>query len=230
MSEDGAINPKAREIVLGTIRRSLGVNGQERPRRDAVSERMARHVVGITPERATRQGEERLALFKAMVEGSAATFERIPDSMAVPKAVADYLRARNLPSRVRMGTDPRLDRLPWDKTSLDIERGRAAGEDQAGVSHAFGAAAETGTLVMISGPDNPTTINFLPDHHLVVVDVRDIAGDYETVWTQLRARFGEGLMPRAVNWVTGPSRSADIEQKLLYGAHGPRSLHVMVVG
>ena len=89
--------------------------------------------------------------------------------------------------------------------------------------------AESGTLMMVSGPDNPTTLNFLPDTHIVVVDADDIAGDYETLWTRLRSAFGEGVMPRTVNLITGPSRSADIEQTLILGAHGPRRLHVVVV-
>ena len=42
--------------------------------------------------------------------------------------------------------------------------------------------------------------------------------------------YGKGQMPRTVNWITGPSRSADIEQTLLLGAHGPQRLHVIVVG
>jgi L-lactate dehydrogenase complex protein LldG len=95
------------------------------------------------------------------------------------------------------------------------------------VSHAFGGVAESGTLVLTSGRDNPTTLNFLPDTHIVVIDAKDIAGDYETLWARLR---GQGAMPRTVNWITGPSRSADIEQTLILGAHGPRRLHVMVVG
>ena len=81
----------------------------------------------------------------------------------------------------------------------------------------------------MSGPDNPTTLNFLPEHHVVVVSAKDIAGNYETVWDALRKKFGAEL-PRTVNWITGPSRSADIEQVHLHGAHGPKGLHVLVVG
>jgi L-lactate dehydrogenase complex protein LldG len=90
--------------------------------------------------------------------------------------------------------------------------------------------AESGTLALLSGPDNPTTLNFLPDTHIVVVDAGDIVGDYETVWRRLRERYGAGSMPRTVNFVTGPSRSADIEQTIILGAHGPRALHILVVG
>ena len=83
---------------------------------------------------------------------------------------------------------------------------------------------------MTSGADNPTTLNFLPETAIVVLDAADIAGDYETVWDRLLPPGGEGLLPQTVNLITGPSRSADIEQTLLLGAHGPRSLHIVVVG
>jgi L-lactate dehydrogenase complex protein LldG len=82
---------------------------------------------------------------------------------------------------------------------------------------------------MVSGPDNPSTLNFLPDNHIVVVSAKDVASDYEMVWAKVRFVYGKGAMPRTVNWITGPSRSGDIEQTLLLGAHGPRRLHILVV-
>jgi L-lactate dehydrogenase complex protein LldG len=114
--------------------------------------------------------------------------------------------------------------------ALEILHGPSDGNDESGLSHAFGAVAETGTLVLHSGGDNPTTVNFLPEHHLVVVDAKDVAGDLETVLARIRDKFGKGQMPRTLNMITGPSRSGDIEQKMLLGAHGPRALHIMVVG
>jgi L-lactate dehydrogenase complex protein LldG len=98
------------------------------------------------------------------------------------------------------------------------------------MSHALAGVAETGTLVLTSGPDNPTTINFLPETHIVAVRADDIVGDYESVWDAFRLRFGRGALPRTVNMITGPSRSGDIEQTILLGAHGPRRLHIVVVG
>jgi L-lactate dehydrogenase complex protein LldG len=128
-----------------------------------------------------------------------------------------------------MGEDPRLAAMPWSDTTLDLARGPSAGSDLNAVGHAYGAVAETGSLVMVSGPENPTTLNFLPDNHFIVVSAQDIAGDYEGAWDRLRVTFGKGEMPRTVNWITGPSRSGDIEQTMLLGAHGPRRLHVIVV-
>jgi L-lactate dehydrogenase complex protein LldG len=98
------------------------------------------------------------------------------------------------------------------------------------VAHADAGVAETGTLVLTSGQDNPTTLNFLPEVEIVVLTAADIAGDYETVWDRIRERYGRGTMPRTVNYVTGPSRSGDIEQTIILGAHGPRTLHIVVVG
>ena len=141
------------------------------------------------------------------------------------------LRAKNLPASVRLGADKRLAAMPWNQQrALELRQGRSDGHDEVGVSHAFGGIAETGTLVMTSGPDNPSTINFLPEHHIVVVDVDEIDGDMEAVLARVRKKFGRGRMPRTLNFITGPSRSGDIEQKIVLGAHGPRALHIIIVG
>jgi len=221
----------ARDLIFGSIRRSLGVSGKEATRRKTVSDRLAQHPAGIVPARGQLAAKDRLALFRTMVEAANGSVEEIADAGDVPSAVAALLRAHNLPMAVKRGADPGLGALPWERErTLEVSVGPSDGKDLVAVSHAFGAAAESGTLLLVSGPDNPTTLNFLPDTHIVVIDAKDVAGDYETLWRRLREKFGDGLMPRTVNFITGPSRSADIEQTLILGAHGPRRLHVMVVG
>jgi L-lactate dehydrogenase complex protein LldG len=220
----------ARELIFATMRRSLGVTGAEAPRRDAVAARLAGHPRGVVPARGQLPARERLDLFSRMLEAASGTTERVASAADIPAAVAAFLRGHNLQPRVRLGGDPRLD-VPWgNATALEILRGPSDRHDPAAVSHAFAAVAETGTVVLTSGPDNPTTLNFLPDVHIVVVAASDIGPDFETVMARLREHYGIGAMPRTVNMITGPSRSADIEQTLLLGAHGPRKLHVIVVG
>ena len=220
----------ARDAILGKLRRSLRVAGGDIARRSIVIARLEGAPRSVIPARGQLPPEERIALFGAMAEKVAATVARVADADAVPGAIAEYLRDRNLPATLRTGDDPYLASLEWSGTQIEVTRGRSDGDDPVGLSHAIAGVAETGTLVLTSGADNPTTINFLPETHIVVVRGEDIAGDYETVWDVIRARYGKGGMPRTVNMVTGPSRSADIEQTLLLGAHGPRRLHIVVVG
>jgi L-lactate dehydrogenase complex protein LldG len=219
----------AREQMFANIRAALGVTGHEAPRRKAVEDRLAQHPRGVIPSRGQGDATHRLAMFKEMVKAAAGSVEETTLA-EVPTAIASYLRNRNLPQQIAHGEDARFETMNWGTQPNMIRKtGPSDGRDPVAVSFAFAAVAETGTLVLTSGPDNPTTLNFLPDHHLVVLSARDIAGDYETAFDALRARYGTGTMPRTVNWITGPSRSADIEQTLILGAHGPRSLHVIVV-
>jgi L-lactate dehydrogenase complex protein LldG len=220
-----------RDIIMGSVRRSLGVSGTEAPRRLEVATRLAGHLPGIVPKRAQLPPAERASLFVRMVEAAAGTAEWTPDPAGIPAAVAAFLRGLNLPLGIRHGDDPLLASVRWESAgTLEVRRGPSDGRDLAAVSHAFAGVAETGTLVLTSGADNPTTLNFLPDVHIVIVAASDVVADFETVTARLRERFGAGSMPRAVNLITGPSRSADIEQTLILGAHGPRKLHVILVG
>lgn len=221
----------SRETVFASVRRALGVNSRELPRVQEVEARLAGHPRGLIPARAQLAPAQRIDLFKEMVLAAAASLDHLASPEEVPGAIVAYLRVRNLPSTLLRGADARLGNLPWHlEPQLDVWIGPSDGRQLVGLSHAYAGVAESGTLVMLSGPDNPSTLNLLPDHHLVLLDANDLAGDYESVWDRLRGLYGEGEMPRTVNWITGPSRSADIEQTLLLGAHGPRSLHVLLVG
>jgi len=220
----------ARDEVLATIRRSLGVNGKEAPRRAAVDERMARAPRGVIPARGQLARADMIALFRDEAEKVHATVAEVASHADATGEIARYLRDNNLPATLRMGADARLAALDFSATSISPSRGASEGDDLNALSHAFCAVAETGTLLLTAGADNPTTLNFLPDNHIVLLDADDLVGDYESAIALVRARYGKGEMPRVVNFVTGPSRSGDIEQKLLLGAHGPRRLHVVVVG
>jgi L-lactate dehydrogenase complex protein LldG len=109
---------------------------------------------------------------------------------------------------------------------LRIHRGRAEAEDKVSLTSCHAAIAESGTLMLISGPRNPTTLNFLPDTHIVVVHREQVVAVYEDGLDRLRT---SGKLPRVINFITGPSRTADIEQHIELGAHGPRRLHIVLV-
>lgn len=222
--------PGLRDVVLGRVRAALGSAADDADRRTTVAERLRRHEANLVPARANQPHAALLDLFVDMLRTQGTDVTRLACADEIPDHIADYLRDHNLPARLRMGSDPLLSRLPWDRTPT-IERvaGRAEGDDTAALSRAIVGAAETGTLLLVSGPENPTTLNFLPDTHIAVIKARDVVGAYEEAWERVRAACDGGGLPRTVNLISGPSRTADIEQTIIMGAHGPRRLHVIVI-
>ena len=168
----------ARDEIFASFRRSLGVGPVDAPRRDTVAARLAQAPVGIVPRRGQGEAAERLATFKSEAERVQATVAEVATAADVPAEIARFLRENNLPATLRFGDDARLAEMPWAATALEIARGPSEGDDLNAVSAAFAAVAETGTLALVSGPDNPTTLNFLPDNHFVVVFAEDLVADY----------------------------------------------------
>lgn len=227
---DARSNTAARDAIFGKIRTSLGAKSGDG--RQALTEaRIAAHARHLTPARALQSPEALRAHFTDYLTRGMATVVDVPGFDGVPTAIAAYIRDHNKPARIRMGADPRLAALPWD-TAPALERlsGRALPDDEVSLSFAVAAAAETGTLVLASGADNPVTLNYLPETHLVVLDASTLVGPYEDAFNIVRAKFGTGIMPRTLNLVSGPSRTSDIGGKTVMGAHGPRHLAVFVVG
>ena len=226
-----------RDGILDGIRRSQGRSGPIDDARAAeLRARMAKPTRNLLPERANLPPSALIDLFQTMAEDVFATVDRVADMAAVPGALTDYLKRENLPAQVVMAPDPSLDSASWDSQPLlEIRRGVPQESDMVSVTSASAAVAETGTLAMFSGPDHPSTLNFLPETHVVVLPASRVAKNYEDVWDVIRERAGDQengsgtMMPRTMNFITGPSRSGDIEQTLLLGAHGPRRLHIILV-
>jgi len=214
-----------RSEILGKIRDSIGGTDE---RRKVTSERMGKSSRGITPYD-LKNNKDTFELFKEKLAASLASFDECKPSEVEGKII-DFLRRQNAPLSFRMGESPELDKYNLGKNKLlEVKHGKSDGNDLASVSTAFCGVAETGTLALTSGSENPTTLNFLPENHIVIMRKSDVIGHQEDVWTKLREAYGEQVMPRTVNFITGPSRSADIEQTMILGAHGPIRLHVIMV-
>jgi len=207
----------ARDRILARVKRATG--GGEPA---AVAARMGQSAP--VPAAGRTQGDDRIEQFMAKAVAVDATASRIASLDDLPKALAQELRSRNLPAAIRTGEDPAFDR-DWGTVERSVGTGRL--DEPATLSRAEFAMAETGTLILASGPQNPVTLTFLGETHFVVIPAEDIKAGFEDMWEAWRER---GLDPRTVNMVTGPSRSADIGQTLQLGAHGPVALHVFVVG
>jgi L-lactate dehydrogenase complex protein LldG len=216
--------------MLAAVRKALDRREPADVAAAAVAARLARPEPSVIPARGRVSAAAAIDQFIAEAERVSATTERIAGMDEVPARVRTYLQAANLPSAVKVAPDPELAAIPWDREPLQVTAGKAGDHDPVSVTGSFAGIAETGTLMLLSGPESPTTLNFLPDVHIALLPVKCIVGSYEDAWARLRAVRGAGVMPRAVNWITGPSRTADIEQTLLLGAHGPRRLHIILVG
>jgi L-lactate dehydrogenase complex protein LldG len=219
----------ARTQILNGIRRALHRGELRGVALAAAEQRLAEPPRGPAVARAELPQPEKVALFCQWAEANNATVARVP-AAGVAQEVTAYLARNNLPAAAAMAPAPDLDRYGWSsQPMLGLRRGRAEAADQVSITGAFAGIAETGTLVMTSGPDHPVSLNLLPDTHVVVLREADIVAGYEEVWARLRARYGKNALPRTVNTITGPSRTGDIEQTIELGAHGPRRMHIVVV-
>ena len=221
-----------RAEILGKIKNGLDAVESQDVRRQTAAARLAAPPEHLVPARSQGDQETQTKLFIEMAEGVAASTARIPSLAGVPDAVARYLARHNLPSRVRTDNDPLLARIDWSsQATLEVTSGPPTDGDQVSVTVAYGGVAETGTAVLTSGEDHPTTLNFLPETHIIVLPLSRLRGTYEEVWESLRSDHDTGgdTLPRTVNWITGPSRTGDIEQTMQLGIHGPQRLLVILV-
>jgi L-lactate dehydrogenase complex protein LldG len=219
----------ARAQILDGIRRSLHRGELGGAARQAAEQRLAAPPRGPSVARAQLPQPEKVALFCQWAEANNATVARVA-AAEVPGEITGYLARNNLPAQAAMAPSPQLDGYDWaSQKMLSLRRGRAEATDQVSITGAFAGIAETGTLVLTSGPDHPVSLNLLPDTHVVVLREADIVAGYEETWQRLRARYGKDVLPRTVNTITGPSRTGDIEQTIELGAHGPRRMHIVVV-
>jgi len=220
----------SRAEIFANIRRGLGRTEASESQRKTVQQRLQEHPRNSVPARGQQEPEAQVELFIRMAREAAAEVIPLADMTQLPQAVADTLEAKGQHELV-MARDDALTELGWAAVHERLHCHQRTGQvgDEASLTLAFAGIAETGTLLLYSRPDSPTTLNFLPDTHLVVLQRKDIVGVYEDAWDRLR-QHSPGRLPRTVNLITGPSRSADIEQKLQMGAHGPRQLVIYLIG
>jgi L-lactate dehydrogenase complex protein LldG len=217
----------SRERLLGSVRRGLDAHSAGAARQKAAAARLGEAVPHPRP---AGTGGDLVQRFKDRLRSLGAELIEVNAAEDIPLAVAAYLRRLALPARLRCGGDPLWSALPWDRAPLlVVDRGRAQDGDTTGLSRAVAGVAETGTLALASGPDNPVTLGFLPDTHIVVLRASQVVAHYEEVFALVSAETG-GAVPRTLNLVTGASRTGDIGGKIVMGAHGPRRLAVFLLG
>lgn len=213
----------ARTAILDAIRRSLG---RSEPR-DAVQKTRLEDRFQAPPQHVRPAFQEDLVeRFVHKLQAARASCTRVQRLDRVPGAVAAFLEHHKLPRTLVLAPDPLLAQLAWP-TSIDVFKRAVKDDDPTSLTGAIAGVAETGSIALTSGAHNPMTLALLPENHIVLLRTPQIVRHMEDVWSLVRAQ-GAG-MPRSLVFITGPSRTADVEQTLQVGAHGPRRLHVVVV-
>jgi L-lactate dehydrogenase complex protein LldG len=203
-----------RERVLADIRRSLGRSG---PSLQAIVP-----LPGTGPRPGF--GGDIVERFVAKMLEKSATLVRIASFAGVGAEVARFVASVN--ARKRLCVSQALAAIDWP-AGFEVEYRAARRDDETSVTPCFAAVAESGGIVTLSGPATPSTLNFVPDNHIVIVQAAQVVRDFEDVWAQWRAS-GRPI-PRTLNIISGPSRTADIEMTIQLGAHGPRRLHILLL-
>ena len=206
----------ARENILGRIAKARGSSAVD------VDGVIRRHQRGPIPP----LEDDLVTRFVGQATRLASDVARTAALTEVPSAVAHYLRERQLP--LQGVCWPNLAPFDWRSAGIEVEARAARGDDLVGVTGAFLGIAETGTLMLLSGATTPATVSLLPETHIAVIGAERIVATMEQAWDRLRAE--RGALPRAVNFISGPSRTADIEQTVTLGAHGPYRVLIIVVG
>ncbi len=225
-----ASNSSARDAVLGRVRKALDASGDRAKARGAAEAYIAAQAHGPRPS----MPADLLARFMQRATDMESTVERLTDRAGIPAAVTRYLDALVLPPALAEQKShrgvcwPEFSDLDWAGAGLDVEARPTVGHDRLGITGTFCAIAETGTLVVLAGADTPTATTLLPDTHVAVLRADRIVAGMEEAFALVRRERGQ--MPRAMNMISGPSRTGDIEQTIVLGAHGPFRVHILVVG
>ena len=201
---------------------------QHKPAQPGPDERAAvdAHLASHPRSPAPRDEWDFQVRFRERASSLASTIDAAAEITDVPARVAAYLRERGLPMRAVSWRE--FAELDWAGSGVEVEARSARGDDMVGITGACCAIAETGTLVTLSGADTPPSVSLLPETHIAVLDASRIVRSMEDAWQLIRG--GHATLPRAVNFISGPSRTADIEQTVTLGAHGPYRVHIVIVG
>jgi L-lactate dehydrogenase complex protein LldG len=219
---EGEAVTQSRGAILDAVRAGLRRSGGEATRLLETRSRLSAAArLTATPA----EGDSRARFAQAVVRSLARLATAATESDA-PALIADFLREAGEPAVLTMSPDhPILARIPWERAGLAARRVDAAAPASCVVNRAYAAIAETGAVALRDSASEPSSLAFLAETHVAVVGASDLLPDYEALWARLRR---DGLPP-TLHLICGPSRSADIEQTLLLGAHGPRRTLVLLV-
>ncbi|MCC5846697.1 MAG: LUD domain-containing protein [Verrucomicrobia bacterium] len=222
-----------REEILGRVREALSVPSHAGVK--AVSGegvRDVRKARGFLPDGGATP-EARLKKFRKLAAKLKAEVEVLPDLAAAGAFLADLAKTegwRQIASHRNDLTNSVLTSLKVPILWTDDEPGTADLEQvEAGVTSCEALIAQTGSVFVTGKGCGGRALSVLPPHHVVIATLDQLLPDMLAAFDLLRERYGDNP-PSFVSFITGASRTGDIERILVLGAHGPKRLTILIVG
>lgn len=213
----------ARDNILARIRQRSGRRGPTTEAELAAARaHAALHLRGPLPSIARH---DPVTHFIAECARLKTTTAEVAELAAVPAAVARYVAANALAARC-VGWHE-FAGLDWPGAGIAYDDRPANGDDLIGLTGCHCAIGETGTVLLLGSPATPKATALLPETHICVVSKSRVVATMEDAFALMRDEIG--APPRSIFFVSGPSRTADIEQTLVIGAHGPYRVHVILI-
>lgn len=213
----------ARENILARIRTQSGKSGATSDTEfAAVRAHISKHQRGPLPSIAMH---DPVAHFIDECARLKTTLAQCSDATQIPVEVARYIAAESLQPQCTVWRE--FAALDWSGAGVTFNDRPAEADDLIGVTGCFCGVGETGTLLLLSAPATPKATALLPETHICIVKKSRIVPAMEDAFALMRNESHEP--PRATFFVSGPSRTADIEQTIVIGAHGPYRVHVILV-
>ncbi len=212
----------ARQAIFSRIRKAQNRPAEPTPAELAqVSDYLGHHEAGPQPD----LGSDLVGRFRAQALRTSQTLDEVAGLDDVPAAAARYIDSIGVPKSAIAWQS--LTALPWQASGIRVDFRPPVDKDLVGITGCFCAVAETGTLMLLSGADTFASAALLPETHIAMVPVSRVVGSIEDAFALAKKERGE--LPRATNFISGPSRTGDIEQTIVLGAHGPYRVHVILV-
>ncbi len=208
-----------RNVILAKIR-SARVN--------AAAQFGTAHDAGIDP--VPSDAADLLEQFIELARAESATVDELAALAEVPGAVARYVEGQGIADGVVLGPDPQIRDLDWQAVAaLKLSDRPPRTDGDTVITGCYAAVADCGALVVASSPEHPVELNFLAANHIVLLRRERVLADFEQLWTLLRREYAGQALPRCINLIVGPSRTADLGVPPILGAHGPGRVHIVIV-
>lgn len=219
-------NPNTKQTIFKKLRANLNNAAPQKERVQSVNNLPTTPIATYQPANLISSKQQLVNEFKVRLENQSTKVYLVESKTKIPEILAGILPQYSHSQILYAGKDQKINTLDWQEEGIELNEGTPSENGAVSISHSFAGAAETGTLFFTSGPENPARNNYLSTTHIALIHEDTIVQTYEEAFAIQSSMQAD--LPRSLMMISGPSRTADIEQTLILGAHGPTELIVII--